>query len=226
MKPENLKSKRLNEVRCIWKRQREISKKLRNLGYKKLDKPIRNGWFKEIVITHKIELYKNKEAILEVYKKGKKMFWGRTKEEAQKQWLKYTSENLIYKDLPTLSKKQFNKLSTKAKSLCTPFYYRYHKKLKLRFYIRIPKGAYKIKYTRAYVTHSKIIDPLLLSEYALLNNQLLKRGYYEAEQKLCKYKDDWNLRVYKKEKLSTKRTLKNLKKYPITDIINEKYHGK
>lgn len=221
MKPKHIKSKRLQEVRKIWKRQRQISEEIRNLGYLKLDKPIRNGWFKEITITHKIELYKNKEAVLEVYDKIEKTFWGRTKDEAQKKWIKQTSENLIYKDLPTLSKKQFNKLSNKAKSLCTPFYYRYHKKLKLRFYVRMPKGAYKIKFTRAYVTHSKIIDPLLLSEYALLNNQLLKKGYYEADQKLYKYKDDWCLRDYQKENLKSKKTLKNLKKYPISDIVKE-----
>lgn len=88
MKPIHLKSKRLKEVRGIWKRQREILKELRELGYKKLDKPIRNGWFKEIVITHKIELYKNQDAILEVYNKVEKMFWGRTKEEAQKKMVK------------------------------------------------------------------------------------------------------------------------------------------
>lgn len=91
----------------------------------------------------------------------------------------------------------------------------------MRFYIRIPKGAYRIKFTRAYITHSKIIDPLLLSEYDLLKNQLLKRGYYEAEQKLCKYKGDWNLRDYKKEKLKSKKDLENLKKRTVNDIIKE-----
>ncbi|QTE22475.1 hypothetical protein [Polaribacter cellanae] len=221
MKPKHIKSKRLQEVRKIWKRQRQISEEIRNLGYLKLDKPIRNGWFKEIAITNKIELYKNKEAVLEVYAKVEKMFWGRTKEEAQKKWLNQISKNLIYKDLPTLSKKQFNKLSDKAKNLCTPFYYRYQKKLKLRFYVRIPKGAYKIKYTRAYVTHTKIIDAKLESEFARLNNQLLKRGYYEAEQKLYKYKDNWNFRNVEKEKLISKKLLKNLKKYSIKDIVKE-----
>ena len=227
MKPINLKSKRLKEVRNIWKRQREISLKIHNLGYKKLDKPIRNGWFKEIVITQNIERYKSKKYIAELYNAVQKYYWGRTKERAELKWLNRVSNSLIYKGFPTLSKKEFNRLSEGAKAMCTSFHYKTkRKKMKLRFYIRIPKGAYKIKYTRAYVTHTKIIDSTLESEYAQLNNQLLKKGYYEAEQKLYKWKDDWNLRDDKKEKLKSKRSLKNLKKYPIEDIINEIYHGK
>ncbi|NQX84833.1 MAG: hypothetical protein HRT67_02830 [Flavobacteriaceae bacterium] len=110
------------------------------MGYIELKKPIRHGWFKEIIITHKVERYKNKAAILEVYDKIEKIFWGRTKEEAQKKWLHQTSKHLIYKDFPTTSKRQFNKLSFRAQCMYTPFYYKNErKKLKLRFYIRISK---------------------------------------------------------------------------------------
>ncbi|KZS40947.1 hypothetical protein AWE51_24410 [Aquimarina aggregata] len=107
--------------------------------------------------------------------------------------------------------------------MCTPFYYKNErKKLKLRFYIRIPKGAYRVKYTRAYVTHSKRIDPLLESESALLEQQLLKRGYFEADQKLNRWKDYWYQSHLEKEKLKTKRALKGIKKYSIQDILKEK----
>ncbi len=61
MKPKNLKSKRLKEVRSIWKRQIEISKEIWNLGYRRLENPVRHGWFKEIIITQNIERYKNKK---------------------------------------------------------------------------------------------------------------------------------------------------------------------
>ncbi len=222
MKPKHLKERREKEVRRIWKRRSEVWKEMRGLGYLELKKPIRHGWFKEIIITHKVECYKNKAAILEVYDKVEKLFWGRTKEEAQKKWLHQTSKHLIHKNFPTISKRQFNKLSFKAQCMCTPFYYKNErKKLKLRFYIRIPKGAYKIKYARAYITHSKRIDPLLESESALLEQQLLKSGYYEVAQKRSRWKDYWNLSDLEKEKLKTERALKSLKKYAIEDILNE-----
>ncbi|MGD1945542.1 MAG: hypothetical protein ACFB0A_04545 [Croceivirga sp.] len=222
MKPKHLKEKREKEVRRLWKRRSEVWKEIRELGYIALEKPIRHGWFKEIVITHKVERYKNKAAIMEVYDKIEKVFWGRTKEEAQQKWLNQTSKHLIYKDFPTISKRQFNKLSFKAQRLCTPFQYRNErKKLKLRFYIRIPKGSYSIKYTRAYITHSKRIDPLLERESALLEQQLLKSGFYEADRKLDRWKYHWDLTDRKKEKLKTERALKSLKKHAIKDILNE-----
>ncbi|MFI1770642.1 hypothetical protein [Thalassobellus citreus] len=222
MKPKHIKEKREKEVRHIWKRRSEVWKEMQGLGYIELKKPVRHGWFKEIIITHKVERYKNKAAILEVYDKIEKFFWGRTKEEAQKKWLHQTSKHLIYKDFPTISKRQFNKLSFKAQCMCTPFYYKNEcKKIKLRFYIRIPKGTYRIKYTRAYITHSKRIDPILESESTLLEQQLLKNGYYEADQKLDRWRHYWNVSEHKKEKLKIQRALKSLKKYAIEDILNE-----
>jgi hypothetical protein len=222
VKPQHIKEVRTKEVRQIWKRRAEVWNEKRQLGYIKLDKPIRNGWFKEIIITHKVDRYKNKAAILEVYDKIEKMFWGRTKEEAQRKWEFQTSKYLIYNDFPTISKRQYNKLSFKAQRLCSPFQYLNEgNKLKFRFYLRIPKGAYRIKYTRAYVTHSKRIDPLLESESALLEQQLLKRGYFEANEKQCNWKDYYYLSSHKTEKFKIKSQLKKLKHFVIEDIINE-----
>ncbi|CAL2082611.1 hypothetical protein [Tenacibaculum sp. 190524A02b] len=222
MKQEHLKSKRLREVRSIWKRQREIAFEKRNLGYVKLDKPIRHGWFKEIVITQNIERYKSKEHILELYNVIEKRYWGKSKAHANKLWFNQVSKYLIYRGFPTISKKQFNKLSYKAQKMCTVYSFRNEqKKLKHRFYIRIPKGTYKIKFTRAYVTHSKRIDPELESEYALLNRKLLKRGYYEAEQKLYGYNDFDFLCNNKSKRNKIKRELQNLKRYSINDVVNE-----
>ena len=225
MRPKHIKEQRDKEVRRIYKRFSQIHKENQALGYIELQKPIRHGWFKEIVITHKIERYKNEAAILEVFNCIEKIFWGRTKAEAQKKWEEQISRCLIYRDFPTISKKQFNELSLKAQSLCTPFYYkvRYEGnkyKQKLRFYIRIPKQAYKIKYTRAYITHSKRIDPLLESESALLQQQLLKHGYYQVNQKSYGWKN-WDLSERKKQDLKTKCFLRQFKNYDLINILKE-----
>ena len=221
MKPKHIKEKRETEVRHIQKRQREIYNEIRNLGYIKLEKPIRHGWFKEIIITQNIERYKNKAHILELYDIIEKRFWGSTKEKANKKWFCQISKHLIYKEFPTISKKQFNRLSFKAQAMCTVFQFRdQQKKLKTRFYIRIPKNAYRIKYTRAYVTHSKKIDPTLESELDLLEQQLLKNGYYQIWQQ-NHWKDYWQTSINRKEKLKVAEQLKALKKYPIEDIIKD-----
>ncbi|WP_299105198.1 hypothetical protein [uncultured Tenacibaculum sp.] len=225
MKPEHKKSKRLKEVRGIWKRQHQIWEQKKSLGYIKLKKPIRHGWFKEIVITQNVDRYKTKEHILELYDIIEKRYWGRTKDEADKHWFRQISKYLIYKDFPTISKRQFNRLSYKAQKMCTVYSYRTRdKKLRKRFYVRIPKGAYRIKYTRAYVTHSKRIDPVLESEDALLDNKLLQKGYYEANAKFCGWnrKDYWTTQDFQKDKLKVKKQLKALQKYPIAAILNGK----
>lgn len=220
MKPVNIKETRQKEVRRLQQRQWGIWKLQRELGYIELKQPIRHGWYKEIIITQKADRYKNKAAILEIYNKIEKCYWGRTKEEAEKKWLSQTSKYLIYKAFPTLSKKQFNKLSFKAQCLCTAFQFRNEsKKLKVRFYIRIPKGAYRIKYARAYITHRKRIDPELIKASDFIDYQLNKKGYYNITEAMNPWKDDWNLHNYKQEKLRTKRNLKALKKYALEDII-------
>ena len=215
MKPKHLKEQRLKKVRGIIKKREELYTAIYNLGYKPLDKPIRHGWFKEIQIHVNVNRYKNEKAIRELFDCVQKRYWGRTKEEANRRWLAQVSEYLIYKEFPTISKKQFNRLTPKAQAMCTVFRYKlkysHKRQYKTRFYVRIPKSAYTIKYTRAYITHSKIIDPELESQVAILNQQLLKHGFYEAEQKINRWKDYWNITDYKKDRRKTKSNLSQLK---------------
>lgn len=214
---------REQEFRKIVKEQEKISRRIWSLGYEKLDVPIRHGWFKEIIITQNVERYKNRDAMLEIYKKVEKRFWGRTKEKAHDKWAHQTSQYFITKDFPTISKRVFNRLSYKAQLLCTPFQYRTEqKKLRTRFYINIPKGAYRIKYTRAYITHKRRIDPNLTSQYDYLENKLLNPEYFKLNRK---YYGRWNDRwwkddIMKRESKKIKKNLKALCRYDIDQIIN------
>ena len=79
MKPGHIKEQRQKVIRNIRKRQRAIYQEIKDLVYKKLEEPVRHGWFKEIVLTENIERYKNKAFILELYDCIEKSFWGRTK---------------------------------------------------------------------------------------------------------------------------------------------------
>ncbi len=222
MKSKHIKCIRQKEIRRIHKRQREIWAAKCALGHIELHKPIRYGWYKEITITHRVENYKNQAAIREVYDKIEKLFWGRTKEEAARKWRQETSKYLISKDLPTISRKQHNRLSYKAKKLCVPFYHMVEsKKLKLRYYVKIPKGAYRIKFTRAYITHSKRIDPKLESEGDLLVQKLSKNGYYEANEKLDNWKDWWKVEEAKKRDRAIKQKLLKLKNYSIDQLLKD-----
>ncbi len=127
MKPKNRKELREKEIRKIHKRLDEIFKEERNLELIKLDKPYRHGWFKELIITNNIDKYSNKEYIEEVYRLVEKKVWAKTKEEAEKKWKHQISKHLISKDIPSINRKQYNKLSVEAKELCIPFPILYRK---------------------------------------------------------------------------------------------------
>lgn len=221
MKPAHIKCQRLKEVRRIYKRQGKIWTAQRALGYTKLDTPIRHGWHKELVITKKIARYKNQDILLEVIEDLDKHVWGRTKEEAERKWSERISQHLIVKDVPTICKRQFNRLSDKAKKLCVPFKYYIDKhRTEIRFYVKLPKGAYRIKYTRAYITHRYNIDPLLEQEDEFLEGIYLLPGYYEAKRKLHPWKSGWSY-VSRSEKAYINSKLRGLRNCEIQDIINE-----
>ncbi len=222
MKPKNHKALREKEVRKIYRQLDVLYEKRSELKLIKLDKPYRHGWFKELIITTNVDKYANKEHIEEVYRLVEKKVWTKTKEEAERKWRCQISKYLINKEVPTINKKQYNRLSNEAKKLCIPFqYYTERKNLRTRFYVKIPKGAYKIKFTRAYVTHTRNVDPQLDKQIAFLNQKLKSKGYYETERKLFPWLtyDDWP--SYIESRQEGKRKVRDLKSKGIKYLINE-----
>lgn len=205
MRPAHIKEQRAKEVRQINKEKRRIWREIQELPNIKLKKPYRHGWYKEIVLTKNIERYKNRKYIEEIFNVLDTYYWGRTKKECMKKWDKQRSNHFIFREVPTISKKQFNKLSTRAQKLCTPFQYRECKKLRTRFYIRIPKNAYRIKFTRAYITHVKMHDPTLHSREDFLEQRLLAPGLYEADNN--NYVDRWSVSDTKRSRIKVKQEL-------------------
>ena len=219
----NAKLRKEKEFRQLIKTRKQLFELDRNLGYRTLTNPIRHGWYKEIIFTQHIERYKNCEAMIELYSVVQKRFWGRTKAEAHKKWMNQTSEYFIAKDFPTISRKTYNKLSKKAQMLCVPFFYRNERhKLRLRFYINIPKSAYKIKYTRAYITHQKIIDPNLESQMQYIENKLFSSKFFNTYAGLWKPSKYYNSKKLKqhRQQLKIKQQLKTLSHYKVSDVLN------
>jgi hypothetical protein len=184
MKPPHIKAQREKEFRRISNRINKLYREIRELGYVELEKPIRHGWYRELIITENVWNYKNAKAILEIYDKIIPFCWGKTKEEAQRRWDERSSLFMISRGKPTISKKQFNKLSEAAKRYCVAFPYKTtYGVRKVRFYVNFPKGCSRFKYTRAYITHRKRMNPNLESELQYLLNQLEKGGMYELNSK-------------------------------------------
>lgn len=187
MRPVHIKERRQKEVRELRKRQRAIYEESRLLGYKELEKPIRHGWFKEIVLTEKLERYSCRPEVEKIHNVMDHQIWGRNKKECDEIWRKRVAGDLIVKDLPTFCKHEFNKLSSREQLLCVPYVYHLNRRYYTRFYLLFPRPGFQIKYTRAYVTHLKIIDPALETELALIDQHLFKSGYYQIDQSSGRY---------------------------------------
>lgn len=222
----SLKEYKKKEVRKLEKESWELYKKLRELGYRKLEKPIRHGWYKELILTPQLERYKFKPEVEEIIAKLERQIWGRTKEEAQKRWDCQVSKHMIYRNVPTLSPKSYRKLSDKAKRLCTVFVFYEQKKMRRRYYVRIPKHAYKVKFRRAYTTHSKIIDPSIIERLALIDQQFHKKGWFNYAYPYNRY---YYRDVYKdirKERQQSRISLQKHTNTSLNEVQNELKWGK
>ncbi len=222
MKPVSIKGYRKKEIRKLRKEQRDLYAKSRALGYRKLEKPIRHGWYIELTILPQIERYRFKPQIEEILKKLEKRYWELTKEQAKKKWDSAESKHLIYKDIPTLSPKSYRKLRDKAQGHCRVFFFKEDKKLKRRYYVRIPKNAFKISFKRAYTTHSKIIDPLIEERLDLIQQQFEKKGWFGAAKTGHNYWKRWGVGPIKKKRKQAKRELKK-HRYTSIDRIKKQY---
>lgn len=225
MRPAHIKEQRKKEVRQIWKERRKICNEIRELPLIELEKPIRHGWYKEIVLTENLERYKSKKEVEEIFGILCTYYWGRTKKECEQHWDAQRSKHFIHRDVPTISKKQFNQLSSRAQRICTPFQYREEKRLRTRFYIRFPHNAYRIKFTRAYNTHRKMLDPNLESRLAVLENQLLKSGLYEVNKSICRWSRDywWKDEEIHHERVKAKQELRKYKYKSASRVKEELY---
>lgn len=223
MRPANIQAQRQKEVRQIWKERYKIWKEIHDLPLIKLEHPVRHGWYKEIILTENLDRYKSKPEVEEIFEMFQTYYWGRTKKECEKRWNCQRSKHFIYKDVPTISKKQFNKLSPRAQRLCTPFQYRENKRLRTRFYVRIPHNGYRIKFTRAYNTHRKMIDPVLESRLSLLEARLLKPGIYEANEARDPYSKDywWKEGEVKRSRINSKQALGKYRNTSARSAIEE-----
>ncbi len=210
------------EVKQLLKKQKELYLQKWNLGLIELETPIRHGWYKEFTINNKIERYKHKKYIEELCSKLEKCIWGRTQEEAERKWMEQTSKHLLYKDIPTLSPKTYRKLSDPAKRMCVKFRFREYKKWRTRYYIKLPNAIVNIKFSKAYITHRKRIDPNIESEIDWISCRLKNHKLIKTYRKAIAY-NRWkwlkNDHKYRRKKL--KRDLKQMVKELTSDFQEE-----
>jgi len=172
---------RIKKVRSLEQELDRINDELWNLGYTILEKPLRDGWYRTMVLRHDIAKHKKAHVYQEILNAVNIKFWGREKKYADRAMMRYfRNRNRLYyrNDIRYLDKKAYMSLSSAAKK------YFFKAKIKINFrhlsvYIStLPKYYFVSTYERAYITKRKIIAPKLESRIQEIENELLSSKFY------------------------------------------------
>ena len=182
----------------------------RNLGEVKLDKPIRDGWFKHLVLREDVARRKDADVYQEIIDVAGRWIWGSDKKVADKKWLdtERKKKNWQWAGLAYITKDKYNVLSPKAKKFFVEYEWKWtpwQGSLK-RYYCLVPQHYYVPSYTRSYITHRKIVDSELHQRIDELSNRLLSNELYVLSDNV--YKEPGGLWWRKLEERRMRRKVK------------------
>lgn len=207
--------KRKHEVRKLRKELRDLYTASFNLGYIKLEKPIRHGWFKHLALRDDIARRKDASVFREILEVSGIDIWGLDKKYADKIWDKQSrKDNTIqFPGIRKLNQKNYNKLSEKAQKWYEGFdwYWTPAEGNVKRYYCRVPRYFFKITYTRAFITRKQIVDPKIDKRIAEIKGLLLSDRYYNYDQTNRRYRTKYMNDMY--NRIARKRAKVALNNY-------------
>ena len=171
------------------------------LGYIKLEKPIKHGWFKHLTLRDDIARRKDASVFREILELSGIDIWGLDKKHADKVWDKQSRKDngIQFPGIRKLNQRSYNKLSKKAQKWYEGFdwYWDPQKGNLKRYHCRVPRYFYKIAYTKAFITKKQVVDPkiekrmseieqiLISDEYYYLDKSNYYYSYFEKKDKDC-----------------------------------------
>ena len=204
------KSQRLKEFKRLEKECIALWKIKGNLGWYELEKPIRNGWYKQLTLRADISRRKDAWIFESVIKVAGMTAWGRDKKMADKIWLENLRRSDFqfyqYPGMKSIDKKVYQKLIPKVQACFIPvnhgssyYYDHYYNSI-------LPTWYFETTYERAFITHRRILDPDLDSRMDELENMFEGKKYYHLRM-IGNY--HWNTRCRRIERKRVKMALAN-----------------
>ena len=185
-----------------------------NLGDVPLQKPIRNGWYKHLVMRTDISRRKDAHIFQEILDVCARWVWGSDKKMADKRWLHNIKHNRDWQwaGLAWITKDKYKLLSPKAKTYFVEYEWKWtpwQGSIK-RYYCHVPKYYFVTAYEKAYITHRRVVDSQLERKIAELENQLLSNELYSYSWNATHYWMNkwWRKRDTRKIRHRTKTALK------------------
>ncbi len=213
---------RISTVRSLEKELGEIYFQLMHLGYTTLEKPLRDGWYRTLVLRQDISRHKNAHVFQEILDNVGLKFWGREKkyaDRARKEYYRNNDHPYDRRDIRYINKKTFMSLSSAARKHFFLANIRINFKYNKVYICTLPKYYFVTAYERAYITKRKIIAPDLERRAKEIENVLLSPKFYT----LSRY-NIYNYRFYynpnKRRRRLTKTALRSLDFESLESIKN------
>lgn len=153
-----------------------------NLGKIPLQKPIRNGWYKHLVLRADISRRKDAYVFQEILEVCARWVWGSDKKMANKRWTHNIKHNKDWQwaGLAWITRDKYKVLSAKAKRYFVAYEWKWtpwQGSMK-RYYCHVPKYYFVTAYEKAFITHRRVVNSELERKIAELENQLLSNELY------------------------------------------------
>ncbi|MEN7550731.1 hypothetical protein AAG747_22615 [Rapidithrix thailandica] len=203
---------RARKARVLHKQIERLSIAQQKLGYVRLEKPVRHGWFKHLVLRQDIANREDAAVFQEIVKIAAKWIWGRDKPHVNKEWERAAENNKLFQfpGFKFIEKDRYKLLSGKAK--------KYFKEYELywspwlgsvkAYYCLVPSYYFVPGYTKAYLTHRKVIDGELERRIAELEVQLNQRELYPYSLYAGGYPGKWaRVNYHRKQRRRIKMAL-------------------
>lgn len=170
------------ELRALLNEQQRLWQAQANLGYIVLEKPIRHGWYKHLVLRDDVSRRSDAHIFQEILDRCGTECWGHDKAHADKVWDRFSRSNLEiqFPGIKKINSRVLSRLSPKARKWFLGYdwcWSRRHGFLK-RYHCQVHRHYFKIAYTRAYITKRGIIDADIESRLEEIDSILKSNKYY------------------------------------------------
>lgn len=198
MRRPHIKLQRQRELRLIRKEEVRLTKVLKELGYEKLAKPIRHGWYLRPVPRDDVRWREDEEAFHEIAQETGKWIWGRNKKHTRANFERAHNAKqsmLRYPGLDWVLKDKFETLTPTAQKMCMRVSNGYSSgwQCYLAYFFRP-------SFDRAFITHRKVIDHSILQRMDELDQYTFRKGYYKLA-----YGYSWPGKYVRKERIRKDR---------------------
>ncbi len=182
MRQFNKIKKKEKEFKLLTKELSNLYEAKRGLGVIKLDKPIRNGWVKHLALRDDISRRKDASVFQEIVNHCGVRIWGTDKRQADRAWNNYHSKKneTSFTGIRHLLGEKRKFISSMGRMWFNGFDWEWvpQSGYVKRYFCKVPRHFFVTKYSKSFITHKAIIDPVLESRIEKIEQRLISNEFF------------------------------------------------